>query len=264
MKIFVFLLIQIFFHFNVGQKQTGCVIWRNTFVKIENETNQVLVFKVHSKQRSGWLSLGLFTSETNFSSSTSIIAFNPENFLQLQNHTIIQNEKTFFSEGMPNKLFDLIDGMLTYSFKMNSSDLIGKNFFRFAINTVEPPTKISNFSFSIPKHEILSPPLYFDFNNRNPIPNCADNLDVPYRIFAFHPVSFVIVCIIYIIIACLFIAFRDEQPFKSRFIGPYISLIAIYINLCAEFMDTLITHEFKSKYYCILYPLVQYGSLQIS
>jgi hypothetical protein len=265
MKLFIFILLQLLFNLTVGQKQTGCVLWRNTFVKIENETNQILVFKVHSKQRTGWLSLGLFTSQTNFTSSTSIVAFHPENFLQLENHTKVQNKKTIFSEEMTNKLFDLIDGMMTYSFKMNASDLIGKNFFRFAINTAEPPTKIFNqTTYSIPKHSIISPDLYFDFNNREPIPICADNLDVPYRIFAFHPASFIIVSLIYVVIGCLFVTFRDEQPFKSRFIGPFIFLFAMYVNLCSEFLDTLITHELKSKYYCVIYPFLQYGSFQIS
>jgi hypothetical protein len=219
MKLSCFLFLLILFHIYTCQKQTGCVLWRNTFVKIENETNQILVFTVHSKQRTGWLSLGLFSSKTNFSSSTSIVAFNNEKFLQLENHTKVQTKKTIFSETMTNRFFNLIDGMITFSFKMNISNLVGKNYFRFSINTEELPIQLSNDSYSIPKHSILSPALYFDFGTREPIPNCADNLDVPYRIFAYHPSIFIFVCICYIILCCLFITFRDEQPFKSRFIG---------------------------------------------
>jgi hypothetical protein len=147
---------------------------------------------------------------------------------------------------------------------MNVSELKDKKNFRIALNSKEAPVEFGNQTFKIPKHEEYSDPMYFDFRTKAPVPNCATKLNMASRILAQHSSIFIVTSICYFAIGFLYVSFRNEQPLKSRFLGPLIALGAIYLNLCSEFLNILIDFEFSSKIICIAIPFFAYAFLQIS
>jgi hypothetical protein len=247
--------------------QIGCFPWRNSYIMIENETksfsNEVLIFTLQSRQSNGWLGIQITSNPNNFNNSISIVGYLPNKFVQLTNHTKEVN-KTIFSENFLKLLFNSIDGIYSYSFKMNVSELKDKKFLRIALNSRAVPSEVGNQTFQIPKHEDFSKPIYFDFQTKTPVPICATKLNMASRILAQHPSIFIVTSIFYFVLGFLYVSLRNEQPLKSRFLGPMIGLCAIYMNLCTEYMNILIDFEFSSKIMCIVIPYFAYAFLQIS
>ena len=114
-----------------GQEvQTNCITWKNSFVKIfkQNLNPEVFRFEIHSRQASGWMSITYFTKKENFQNSISVLSYLPNQFIQLTNHTTISHKKIFFEEQVLNQFYNKIDGIFTFSFKINSTDLQNINF----------------------------------------------------------------------------------------------------------------------------------------
>ena len=84
------------------------------------------------------------------------------------------------------------------------------------------------------------------------------------RIFAFHWSVYIVAVFGYLIIFVLYVIFRNEQPLKSRFVAPYISLIAIAMNLFGEYLYGYLTYEESTKFFCLVTAFLNYSVLQIS
>jgi hypothetical protein len=248
------ILFFILFSFVATQTQIGCLLWRNTFLKIENETNsnsnKVIIFTLFSRQYQGWVGVTLSSKEHNFEDSISIVGYLPNNIIQLKNHTQI-TKKTIFSEGFLNQVANFQDGIFSFSFKMNVSEIIDKPFFYFANTGQAMPSNLLNDSDILLMHHVFSSTRFFELNKKNFIPVCIQQMNLPNRGSGASLISFVIFCFIYLGIGFLFLQYKDEQPFKSRFAGPFITLTSLYFNNWLEFFPTIFTVEDFSKMYCI-------------
>ena len=267
-NIFLFFLILGIFLKNIkGEvKEVGCLIWKNSFLKIQkhkiSETNQPFIFTVASKQEIGYISIGFFSKPNAFEDSTSIIGFPPNNFLQLKNHTQKIKQKTIFGETFQKIEYNKIDGIFLYTFKMNSSIFNEKNFLIFSQNNKENPI-IKNDSIYIPKHNFLSNFRFFQLNlTSNSIPICNPKLNIPGRITTVHSSIFILTNFIYIFVLFLFVKYRNDQPFKSRFLGPHIALLSNYLNFIFEFTFGILSYETTSNVYCILRAFLTFGAIQ--
>jgi hypothetical protein len=253
-KIILFLLI---LHLNIISSQftqIGCILWENTFLKIENETNSptnnVLIFSLYSRQFQGWVGVTMTSKEHNFNNSISVIGYKPDNILQLKNH-IELTSKTIFSEGFFNKDAMSIDGIYSFIFRINVSEVVDKNFFYFAKTETPMTSDLLNSSINIPIHYSFSKARYFDLRVNNFIPVCHPQMNISGRLFSQYPVLFVAMSFIYIALGLVFLQYKDDQPFKSRFAGPFITLFALYFDLSLELYTTVVTTEDFSKVFCV-------------
>ena len=229
------LLLLVLFYIHVTSSNitpVGCLVWRNSFIKIDKETISPskigFIFTVHSRQSLGWISIGIFSKPNYFDDSTSILAYLPNNFVQLKNHTTQakKEEKTIFGETFQNKQFNLIDGIYAFAFKMNSTSLRNKNFFIFSQSLSDP--QMINGTIEIPKHTKFSKFFNFQLNSSHSIPICEPELNMAGRILAQHYGSLIFGVTGYIVLGLLFLGFRNKQPMKSRYIGPYIMIGSLY------------------------------------
>eukprot|EP01080_Neovahlkampfia_damariscottae_P006518 gene6518-10526_t len=246
-------------------QEIGCLLWDETFLRIhkniKHSSQDEYIFTVHTRQWNGYIGVGIFSKPNFFDDSTSIIAYLPNNFIQLKNHTKQMKKKTIFGESFQGK-YDTLDGTYTFGFIMNSSDLIGKNYFAFSKNENSNPLTI-NGSIIIPKHYTFSKYYHLQLNSTNNLKAlCREGLNIAARITAFHPAIFLVAFVIHVLIALLYLTFMNHQPFKSRFFGPYIALSAVHINLIMEFILTIRSYEASALNYCIDSILFSYGPLQ--
>ena len=245
--------------------QVGCLLWENSFVQIHKNSiskiQQEFIFTVHSRQRKGWMGFGIFKKKQNFEDSIQVVGFLPNSVIQLENHTTITKRNIIFGETFQNTINNAVDGTFTFVFKLNSTDVIGKSFFAFSNNYYETPI-IENGSIAIPKHYSFSKFQYFNINETNFIPICRFGLNIPARFAVAHPAGYITVTIIYIIILMLFIQFHNDQPLKSRFIGPYIGLCGVFINLVFEMIFSILPYEKSSADYCII-AIITYTVLEM-
>jgi hypothetical protein len=227
----------------------GCILWRNTFLKIDNKTNsptnQVLQFTLHSRQSNGWIGITFSPNPNDFENSTSILGYLPNQFLQLKNHTAVS--KKIFSEIFVNSWQNSIDGIFSFAFSMNVSDFSNSKYFYFSINKNQQP-----FNDTIPKHELMSDEIYFDISILKPIPNCVPELNIASRIPSQHIASLILISFFYVVIAVLFLIFKDDQPFRSRYVGPFLAIASLYGNLFIEYIYVYLPFEITSRYYCII------------
>eukprot|EP01080_Neovahlkampfia_damariscottae_P002010 gene2010-1517_t len=144
---------------------------------------------------------------------------------------------------------------------MNSTDLKGKYFISFSQNKFLEP-QMSNGTMVIPKHNTFSRYFNIKFNSTNNfVPVCRIGLNISSRITANNSIIFAITFIFYICLALIIPGYFNRQPFKSRFLGPYISFVGVYVNFINEFIFSIITYENTSPY-CILVMLFSYAPLQ--
>ena len=248
--------------------ELGCLLWRNSFVLIQKQkvtnSQEEFIFVIHSKQSKGWMSIGIFSKPNKFEDSITIVGYLPNNFLQLTNHTTEVKQKTIFGATFQNQLFNQIDGTFTFAFKMNSTDLEGKNYFVFSQNIYETPTE-TNGTISVPKHHSFSKFQYFELNGTNhKKPVCRNGLNISARITGTHPISYALMLIFYCTMWFLMIYFRNDQPFKSRFAGPFFASFAVSSNLVIEFIFGILPYEQSSPNYCIIVGFLTYGILQMA
>eukprot|EP01080_Neovahlkampfia_damariscottae_P012280 gene12280-5863_t len=167
MKIFLLLILLLNVWITTTQvTEIGCILWEDTFMRVEKHqvanSREEFIFTVHTRQWNGYIGVGIFSKPEIFDDSTSIIAYLPNNFIQLKNHTEIMKKKIIFGETFQGK-FDIIDGTYTFAFVMNSTNLVGKNYFAFSKNEHSNPM-IKNGTAIIPKHKIFSEFKYLELN----------------------------------------------------------------------------------------------------
>jgi hypothetical protein len=242
----------------------GCILWDNSFIQFSKNTQEKYFFiKISSRQRFGYIGIAALENPNKFENSFQILASTADTKLtQLTNHTQIVN-KTIYNEFFDKLLFNRIDGILSFNFYVNISEMEGKNFFSFAQNERELPQIIGNFSY-IPKHDKVSDLKFFLLNSTGNQLGCNDQLYISGRLMSQYQELFVVACFLYLLIAVLLIAFRNHQPLKSRFIGPHIVLFSLYVNLIGEIIPTMFTFEESSKYYCIFTAYLVYLAFHIA
>eukprot|EP01080_Neovahlkampfia_damariscottae_P012037 gene12037-5434_t len=236
--------------------QIGCILWENTFALIhKNEipnSQPQYIFTVHSRQTKGWMGFNIFTKKENFEDSIGVVGYFPNNILELKNHTSIVEKNRIFGQIVQNMLFNSIDGTFTFAFKLNASEVEGKNYFAFSQNIYQSPDT-NNGSLTIPKHYSYSSIQFLQLNSTNNyIPVCRMGLNIPGRIATYHTAGYITTVVIYIFVFFLLINFKNDQPLKSRFTGPYICLAAVFFNLVFEQIFAMTTFEKSSPNYCII------------
>eukprot|EP01080_Neovahlkampfia_damariscottae_P007824 gene7824-12297_t len=230
----------------------------------QNRSPEVFRFEVHSRQSSGWLSVSLFSEKSKFENSITIFGYKPNNFLQLQNHTTISTKNIFFDATIKDKVYNTIDGIFAFSFKVNATDLENRNFLVLSNNLDETPFMKSNHTI-IPRHDSYSSYKYIQWNFTNTqLPICQNALNISGRIYGQHYGGMIFALTMYILLGVGFLKCKDYQPFKSRFVGPFISLGAVYFNLVVEHVYVLIDYETNSRIYCYLTPFLAFALLQLA
>jgi hypothetical protein len=171
---------------------TPCILWKNSFVEITpstkaniNDTN--LFVKVKTRQTKGWISVGFSKQTNSFHDSLFIIALIPHQILVFKNHTDIETTDKIFDVSLTQNFRDIIDGLYSFSFSINSSLIIDKNFIFVASN--EATQGESNMT--VPKHNDFSTPRYFDLKDTHiDYPICDQDLNLPGRILARNWITF--------------------------------------------------------------------------
>eukprot|EP01080_Neovahlkampfia_damariscottae_P006515 gene6515-10523_t len=246
--------------------EIGCVLWENSFVKIYqhviSKSQTSYIFRAHSRQRNGYFSIGIFSQQHVFEDYIGVIGYLPNNVFQLKNHTEKVSQKTIFGETVQDEVFNSLDGTFTFAFLLNASDVETKNYIAFSQNFYETPTE-KNTSISIPKHSSFSSFKYFQFNStKYNIPICRFGLNISARISATHPAAYITTICFLIFVFLLYIQFHNDQPFKSRFVAPYFSFFANFVNFFTEELFSQLNYETSSHIYCIMTPFIGYASLQ--
>jgi hypothetical protein len=222
---------------HVQSTEIGCILWKNTFVKIEkqiiSESQTSYIFIVHSKQRTGYMSIGFFSKPHMFEDSILVVGYLPNNVIELKNHTIQVSQKKIFGERVRDENYNRIDGTLSFTFTLNATHVDQKNYFAFAQNKLKTPYE-TNGTINIPKHWKFSEYRYFEFNaTKFSVPICRYGLNVASRITVANTPAYIATLLFYTTLF-LFIIFRDEQPFKSRFAAPY---IALFCGTLSDFIE---------------------------
>jgi hypothetical protein len=262
-------LLSFFLFFLVESVPTPCIIWKNSFVEITPSTTNInntkLFIKVKTRQTKGWISVGVSKSNNSFQDSLFIVALIPNQILVFKNHTEIDTIDKIFDISLTQNLRDTIDGLYSFSFSLNSSQIIEKNFIFFASN--ESPPRIGfnslNQNLTLPKHNDFSTPRFFDLKDTNiEYPVCDQDLNFPGRILARNWITFSIGTTISVALIVLYVYFRNDQPLKSRFVAPIIGTIGLTLNLSAEFFLSMFTFEEQTVSKCkhlgfLIFPFVQ-------
>jgi hypothetical protein len=233
-------------------------------VKIEkeiiSESQTSYIFIVHSKQRTGYMSIGFFSKPHIF----DVVGYLPNNVVELKNHTAQVSQKTIFGERVRDENYNRIDGTFSFTFSLNATHVDQKNYFAFSQNILKTPYE-TNGTINIPKHWKFSDYRYFEFNaTKFSVPICRYGLNVASRITVANTPAYIATLLFYITLFILFIIFRDEQPFKSRFAAPYIALFCVFVNFVSEEVYSQIYYENTVKVFCIAVPFITYASLEVA
>jgi hypothetical protein len=255
-------------HFTTSQK-IPCFPWRNSFVKIQpspaahlNESTVSLIVK--STQKNGWLSIGFSENSTSFENSIFILVYLPDKLFILKNHTQKEETNKIFNVDTTQTFGNKVDGIFTFSFQMNGSLLQDKKFLYFAQNE-HSLTAPDNQSLSIPPHTTNSGPIFIDFMNPKAIyPLCLDKLNLPNRVLNNHWVFYVLGTLFCITLCLLFFILRNEQPLKSRFIGPVFGFLMYGLSLSADFWQMQYNFDVYTHYGCFIQIFITYPMIQMN
>jgi hypothetical protein len=95
--------------------------------------------------------------------------------------------------------------------------------------------------------------------------NCeGEYLDWPGRIFAIHWIPFYLQLLYYCFIFAIAIYFRNDSPFKSRSLAPFICIILQAINLTAERVSFVMEFEWNAYYDCFITSYLRYSTTGIT
>jgi hypothetical protein len=262
--LFTTVLFLSFSSFHSEEVPIRCIPWMNSLIHISKNSKEKYFFiKIKSRQSFGYLGIAATESPNKFENSFQIIASTAETkLIQMTNHTQEVN-KTIYNEFFDKLLFNKLDGILSFNFYVNTSELEGKKNFYFVQNEKELPQRIGN-SFLIPKHVKTSDLKFLMLNSTENLLDCNEDLYISGRLMSQYQELFILACLIYLFIEILLIAFRNYQPLKSRFIGPHLVLFSLYVNLIGEFIPTIFTFESSSKYYCGITPYIVYLAFHIA
>jgi hypothetical protein len=258
------LLISIFV--SVKSNTTPCLIWKNSFLEITPQTSKlnetILSMRVKSLQTTGWIAVGFSKNQNSFDDSIFILYQLPNQVFVLKNHTQQDFEKKIFEISTTQNFEDILDNIRSFSFKMNSSLILDKNFIFFSINYA-PMGVDSNVSF-LSKHSSFSSAYHFNlFDSNIDFPACPDHLNLPSRIFSYNIYVFILGIMIALILCLLFVYYRNEQPLKSRFFAPIIGVLFLSLNMFVDFLNASFTAEEHVFIKCKTSGLMTYAFIQI-
>jgi hypothetical protein len=247
--------------------QTPCIIWKNSFIKISPQTSNVnhttLDIIVKSRQFSGWYGVGFSKSKNSLEDSFFILNQFPNNLILLKNHTQIDVEKKILNFYSEQTLKNTIDGIFTFSFKMNSSLILEKRYVFFALSEESVPF-FTNVSM-IPRHSTFSSGRYFDLNQLDSdYPTCGDEINIAGRLLARNWYGFSIGTLICIVYCIAYVYFRNDQPLKSRFFAPFLLIVCMQVNLFSELLFGYFTFEESTGFFCQITGFITYSSIQLS
>eukprot|EP01080_Neovahlkampfia_damariscottae_P003989 gene3989-7245_t len=240
-------------------QSVGCLIWQNSYIHIEKE-NKVVHISVKTKQKNGWIGIGALKTKNDFSKGSFILAaYLPNNFLPLKNHTIVSREtKKIWNQKFEDIWFNQVDGIMSFSFKINNTDLAGKNHFFLA----SYGHQFQNNSL-LPKHDRVSEYMFYDVNSTQTLPECNMEMNLPGRFTARHWSIFYLTSLATVFVIILLVIFRNDQPLKSRFIGPIVLLISIYFNMFGEYLLDVMNFEQTTKLYCEITIILSYLTTEV-
>jgi hypothetical protein len=244
-----------------------CFIFKNSFVEITptsfgvNETT--LSVHLRTRQTNGWIGVGFSSNINTFTDSIFVVSVLPDKVFVLKNHTQVENSANKISQiDTTQSLRNLIDGVYSFNFQINSSLILERNYLFLALN--EEFISLQNSS-DIPKHTSISNAFYFDLRqNLNTYPSCRYDLNIPGRILARHWSIFCIGTIFNILLCIGYVYFRNDQPLKSRFFGPLFVVISVQINLFSEYLYGYFFYDESIKFFCFITGLMSYSSIQVA
>jgi hypothetical protein len=251
----------------VFSENIPCLIFKNSFVEITpttfgvNETT--LSIHLRSRQTNGWLGVGFSSSKNIFTDSIFVLSVIREKVFVLKNHTQVENVANKISEiDTTQPLRNIIDGVYSFNFHMNSSFLLERNFLFLALN--EDSISLQN-STDIPKHTSISNAFYLDMRqNLNDYPACKYDLNIPGRILARHWSIFYVGTLLNILLCIGYVYFRNDQPLKSRFFAPLFVVISVQVNLFSEYLYGYFYYDESVKFFCFINGFMSYSSIQLA
>jgi hypothetical protein len=261
-----FVILSFLFLF-VSSETIPCLIWRNSFAQMSQLTNNEtdhLTVRLRTLQTYGWFSIGFSSSNESFEKSLFILFQIPNKVLSFQNHTKRNAPAEFFQTTTEQTLEDRIDGISSFSFKVNKSTILNKKYVFFANFEGEIALASGNQTF-IPKHQhFSSKPIYFDFMEEKEFPLCEDRLNFTGRFMARNFGLFFIANGFYVLLMILYIYFRNDQPLKSRFIIPFLGVLFIGLNLLSDTIGGSFDYETNHKFLCMIAGFISYPLIQIA
>jgi hypothetical protein len=146
---------------------------------------------------------------------------------------------------------------------MNGSLLQDKKFLYFAQN--EHSLAAPDNETLIPPHTSNSGPIVMDFMNPKAIyPLCLDKLNLPNRVLNNHWVFYVLGTLLCITLCLIFFTLRNEQPLKSRFIGPVFGFLMYGLSLSADFWHMQYNFDIYTHYACFIQIFITYPMIQMN
>jgi hypothetical protein len=244
------------FIFSVHTVTIPCIIWRNSFIKVESIINQTVYVRVRTLQTKGWFSVG-FSSNESLKDSIFIFFNLPNQFFYFKNHTeITTSQNEFFYTKTIQNWADVLDGVSSFGFTVNMST-INKKFVYFANHEL-----LSKDNQTLKHQHFTSRPFFFDLSEDKDYPLCEDRMNKTGRLMASNFGLFFIANAVYVFLLFNYVYFRNDQPLKSRFIAPFTGVLCIQLNLLSDTFGGYFDYESYHKYLCISagffsYPMVQ-------
>lgn len=230
-----FLIFMIFL--NVTSQSYGCLVWRDLYIYYENTTSQNLTLHFYTSPRTSWVGIKFLSSYDNKSPVLAISA-------SVYNLTIHESTSTGynFESEIDESIFFMIDNIL--HFKVTLSTLYFEKF-KFVHFNQKDQGADSNYEITGKKKL----PLYEPKNNFLDTYCDPEYLKLAGRFGAQTIVIYVLFMLFYIICIILSVYFRDNQPLKSREMGPIFCCFFISVDLTGDFLLThAITYE---QYYYV-------------
>eukprot|EP01080_Neovahlkampfia_damariscottae_P010099 gene10099-2519_t len=248
---------------------TGCVFHENVYFRYEQQNN-IMTFRLQTREGKGesekqktknlgpWSYVGFGKDFIN--NSISILNVYPSTAYQLQTNlseTVRGNESYAFDPSV--SFVDELDRMFTLYFNIEMKDLINQTFVWFSRG--DDPLESRKYSLEefIQKKSFVTkiyPILTHEFTT------CLRIGSV--RVDSSNFIFFISTLIFYIIILFLLILFRNEEPLRSRSLGPFIGLICQFICLIGNHLITNTTLEFKNQYGCYVFIFCSLMMMELS
>jgi hypothetical protein len=249
----------------VKSNTTPCIIWKNSFLEITPQSTKlnetILSITVKSLQTKGWIAVGFSKNQSSLEDSIFFLSQIQNQVFVLKNHTQQDFEEKIFDISTTQSISDIIDGIHSFRFKLNSSLVLEKNFIFFSMNNA-PMGAVSNVSL-LQKHSSFSSAYFLNlYDNNVDFPACPEHLNLPARILSYNIYLFILGILICVILCLFFVYYRNEQPLKSRFFAPIISVVFLALNLSVDYLNSGLTAEEHVSIKCktsgfMTYPFVQ-------
>eukprot|EP01080_Neovahlkampfia_damariscottae_P012432 gene12432-6184_t len=230
--------------------------------EINNQTEKFVEFEFVGLQNRGWAGFTLSTNNS-LENSISFIGYHPDKIIFLTNHTTVESLDKIDSFVYVRNFNYRFDGIMSFKVTLNESMILGKNKITIGQNYNFLPTWTNETTIS--KHSGVSSYLNFQLDlPEHKYPFCNDNLNLPGRILAMHWSIYLASAFILSFFGLFFVYFRNEQPLKSRFVGPLYCIIGTHLDLIGEFIFGLFPYEQSAYWVCSYYAFFLYAAIQFS